>query len=67
MHLNFITHVVISISLSLIRFRTVMLGVILACTVRFRISVPSLLIFPSVWRVQVQAELGPNDNYSLFL
>ena len=42
MHLNFIIHVVVSIFLILIRFRTVMLGVILACTVRSRISVPSL-------------------------
>ena len=38
MHLNFITHAVLSIFLILSRFRTVVLGVVLVCTVRSRIS-----------------------------
>ena len=45
MHFNFMTHVVLSIFFILSRFRTVVLGVILACTVRSRISVSSLINF----------------------
>ena len=45
MYLNFTTHVVLSIFLILSRFSTVILGVILACTVRSRISVSSHIEF----------------------
>ena len=44
-HLNFITHVVLSIFLILSRFCTVMFGVILPCTVRSRLSVSSHIEF----------------------
>ena len=44
-HFNCITRIALSIFLILSRFRTVVLGVILACTVRSRISVSSLINF----------------------